>query len=63
MSKILIDKLYILEAAFETIKDSMEWGSACEDNSHTMFVDGIVAMTDTLLEGFNEVESSKGCEK
>ena len=59
MDKILISKLYILEAAFKTIKDSLEWGGGCEDNSHTMFVDGIVSMTETLLDGFNEPEHPK----
>ena len=58
----ILKKLWIFEAAFETIKDSMEWGSTCEDNSHTMFVDGIVAMTDTLLDSLNKPESPEKCE-
>lgn len=57
-----MNKTIILEAAFKTIKDSLGWGSGCEDNSHTMFVDGIVSMTETLLEGFNESESPNECE-
>ena len=59
MDKILINKCFVLEVMYRAIKDSMEWGSGCEDNSHTMFIDGIIAMTEILLDEINKLES--GC--
>ena len=38
----------ILEAMYEVIKDSTEWGVGEKD--YGMFVDGIVAMTEAMLE-------------
>lgn len=49
-----MDKNRILEIAFETIKDSTEWGIECEDKSYGHYVDGIVRMTDNLLDEFNK---------
>ena len=39
----------ILEAMYEVIKDSTEWGVSCEDGSYGEYVDGVVAMTETML--------------
>lgn len=39
----------ILEAMYEVIKDSTEWGVSCEDGSYGEYVDGVVAMTEALL--------------
>ena len=37
----------ILEAMYEVIKDSTEWG--VDEKEYGMFVDGVVAMTDEML--------------
>lgn len=37
----------ILEAMYEVIKDSTEWGVS--EKEYGMFVDGVVAMTDAML--------------
>lgn len=49
-----MDKNRVLEIAFETIKDSTEWGIECEDKSYGHYVDGIIRMTDNLLDEFNK---------
>lgn len=43
-----MNKLTILEAMYEVIKDSTEWGVS--EKEYGMFVDGVVAMTETMLE-------------
>lgn len=52
-----MDKNIIYKAAFETIKENSEWGIECEDRTYAYFVDGIVAMTDTLLKEVEKKES------
>lgn len=49
-----IDKNRILEIAFETIKDSTEWGIESENKLYGYYVDGVVAMTDRLLDEFTK---------
>ena len=44
----------VLEIAFETIKNSTEWGIDCEDKSYGHYVDGVIRMTDNLLDEFNK---------
>ena len=43
----------ILEAMYEVIKDSTEWGVS--EKEYGMFVDGVVAMTDAMLEKEEEM--------
>ena len=49
-----INKNRILEIAFETIKDSTEWGIECEDKSYGHYVDGVIRMIDNLIYEFNK---------
>ena len=49
-----INKNRVLEIAFETIKDSTEWGIECEDKTYGHYVDGVIRMTDNLLDEFNK---------
>lgn len=58
----ILKKLWILETAFKTIQNSLEWSSASEDNSHTMFIDGVVSMTETMLDSLNKPECPEKCE-
>lgn len=44
----------ILEAMYEVIKCSIDWGTGEKD--YGMFVDGVVAMTDEMLEKLNNTE-------
>ena len=46
----MIDKIKVYEAMYETIKESLECGLDEEDYSY--FVDGVIAMTETLLNKF-----------
>lgn len=48
-----MDKNRILEIAFNTIKDSTDWGMDCENKNYGFFVDGVVTMTSNLLDEFN----------
>lgn len=43
-----MNRMDVLEAMYEVVKDSTEWGVS--ENEYGMFVDGVVAMTDAMLE-------------
>ena len=45
-----MNKLEILETFFETIEESTEWGFECEDRTYGYYIDGVVSMTNRLLE-------------
>lgn len=49
-----MDKNRVLEIAFNTIKDSTDWGVECENKSYGHYVDGIVTMTSNILEEFDK---------
>lgn len=53
-----MDKNQIIEAAFETIKESTEWGIEDKSDRYGHFVDGVVTMTDNLL---NKMKEEKNC--
>ena len=44
----------IIETAYKTIKNNTEWGVECESKAFGYFIDGVISMTETLLEQFNE---------
>lgn len=48
-----ITKNQIIETAFETIKESTEWGIDKEGKTYGHWVDGVVAMTNALLDKIN----------
>ena len=43
-------KTLVLEAMYEAVSESLEWGIDCKDGSHSYFIDGIVAVTERMLE-------------
>lgn len=53
-----MDKNQIIEAAFETIKESTEWGIEDKSDRYGHFVDGVVTMTDIIL---NKMKEEKNC--
>lgn len=53
-----MDKNKIIEVAFETIKESTEWGIEDKSDRYGHFVDGVVTMTDNLL---NKMKEEKNC--
>ena len=53
-----MDKNQIIETAFETIKESTEWGIEDKSDRYGHFVDGVVTMTDNLL---NKMKEDKNC--
>lgn len=53
-----MNRSMILEAMYEVIKDSTEWGVGCEDSSYGEYIDGVVAMTEAML---NKNEILNGC--
>ena len=46
---VAIDKNQIMEATFETIKESTEWGIDEESKIYGHWVDGVVTVVDNLL--------------
>ena len=52
-----MDRKYILEAMYNVIKESTEWGVS--EDIYGMFVDGVIAMTDEMLKGFELKETLK----
>ena len=53
-----MDRSQIIETAFETIKESTEWGIEDEGKTYGHFVDGVVTMTDNLLDKLNEQDNN-----
>ncbi len=49
-----MDKNQIIETAFETIKESTEWGIEEEGKIYGYWVDGVVTVVNNLLDKFNE---------
>ena len=45
-----MDRNLVIETAYETIKDAIEWAISDDDNTFANYVDGIVGMTENLLE-------------
>lgn len=52
-----MDKNKVLEIAFKTIKDSTDWGIECEDKTYGYWIDGVVAMTESVLDEFENCDS------
>lgn len=50
-----MNRIDILEAMYEALEDSTEWAIGSKDDSYTYFVDGILAMTDVMLEKEKEI--------
>ena len=52
----------VIEIAYKTIKDSLEWGlnNDCGDD-FAQYVDGVVGMTDALLEEMNQTVEPNTC--
>lgn len=49
-----MDKNQIIETAFETIKESTEWGIEDKSDKYGHFVDGVVTVVDNLLDKLKE---------
>ena len=49
-----MDKNQIIETAFETIKESTEWGIDEENKTYGYRVDGVVTVVDNILKGISE---------
>lgn len=49
-----MDKNQIIETAFETIKESTEWGIDEENKTYGYWVDGVVTVVDNILKGISE---------
>lgn len=45
-----MNKTMILETAFETINESLEWGFECEKNEYENYINGVVDITNKLLD-------------
>lgn len=48
-----MDKNQVIKTAFETIKESTEWGMGSESKEYGNWVDGVVTMTDNILNILN----------
>lgn len=51
---ISISKNQIIVTAFETIKESTEWGIEEEGKTYGHWIDGVVTVVDNLLDKFKE---------
>lgn len=49
-----MDKDKIFEIFFKTIQESTEWGLGCDDKNYGHWIDGVIAITENLLEEFNK---------
>lgn len=57
-----MDKNQVIETAFETIKESTEWGIEVDGKTYGHFVDGIVAVVDRLLDKISEEKNGRPVE-
>lgn len=48
-----MDRNTVIETAYETIKESLEWADSYKD-TYSLYIDGIVSVTDALLDKFDE---------
>lgn len=53
-----MDKTRILEIAFNTVKESTDWGMSSEDKNYGYYITGVTDIVNKLLEEFNK----KNCE-
>lgn len=58
-----ITKNQVYETAFETIKESTEWGIDEESKTYGHWVDGVATVVDNLLDKFKEEENKEFLEK
>lgn len=49
-----MDKNQVIETAFETIKESTEWGIEEDGKTYGHWVDGVVTVVDNLLNKLKE---------
>ena len=56
-----MDRNLVLEAAYETIKNSLDWGIDCEDKTFGNFIDGVISMSDVMFEKLDKINCDK-CE-
>lgn len=54
-----MDKNQIYKTAFETIKESTEWGIDKKGKTYGHWVDGVITMADALLNKINEEKNRK----
>lgn len=60
---IIMDKNQIYKIAFETIKESTEWGIEEEDSKiYAHWIDGVVTVVDNLLDKLKEENNSRPVE-
>ena len=52
----------IIKIAFETIKESTEWGLECKDQTYGHWIDGVVTVVDSILKKIDEEKNSKPVE-
>jgi hypothetical protein len=50
----MIDRYMIYKLAYETIKDSLDWGSDANNKEFFNFVDGVMAVTGEILYEMNK---------
>lgn len=52
----------VIEVAYQTIKDALEWGADSSSNTFSNYVDGVVGMTDALLKEMNQTVEPDNCD-
>lgn len=52
----MINKNEIIEAAFNVIKSSLEWGCDCAGVDYAYYIDGVVAMAEEMICKFDDAE-------
>lgn len=57
-----MDKNKIYETAFETIKESTEWGISCKDETYGHWVDGVVTMAENLIDEIDKKNNNGSVE-
>lgn len=54
-----INEDFIYKAAFQTIIDSVEWGTDYKDGKYSDFVDGVCTLANNIIEQLKELEKQE----
>lgn len=49
-----MDRMTVLEAMYETVKESLDWAFECRDDDYSYYMDGVVDVTEKMLEKIEE---------
>lgn len=53
----------IYRMVFEEIKDSLDWADSCKDGTYSMYIDGVISLTNRMIQDLNKTTDECECYK